>query len=114
MFRMDNMFKRMKFDKIGYWDPKNENKIMSKIAKIMYKLLLNEYFDNWKWRWFLWVALAVNIIEAVVFDFIDGNIANGIVGILIICAMPRPYFSFCKSDIDRKVFFFTFLKKRFY
>jgi len=51
------------------------------------------------WSWILWSALAINIAEATLFDFLSGWYFNGIVGVWLILAQPRPRFApfFCDT-----------------
>lgn len=103
------MFKRMIFDQVGYWEEGNTS-IWSKLAKFTYVILGTQHFERYRWRWFLWCALIVNILEAVTFDMINQNYANGIVGIYCILAMPRGYFTNVTKWLERRVFWFTFLQ----
>lgn len=99
----------MIFDGVGYWAEGNTS-LWSRVAKATYVLLRTQHFDRYRWRWFLWGALVVNILEAVTFDMINQNYANGIVGIYCILSMPRGYFSSMSKWFERRFFFYTFLQ----
>jgi hypothetical protein len=109
LFRLDHKFKYQSFHKLGPYAPENEDKPWSKLSRTVAKLMKAEHFDSNIWRWFLYFALAINIGEAVVFDMLDGNYANGVAGIILVIAQPR-----CQLfKWDKQVFWFTHIREKF-
>lgn len=105
-FRMDNILRAHKSEKVGYYAESATGPWPRFVRFLGSWFPPQSLLDGNMWCWILWGTLAVNISEAALGDFTRGNYANSGVGLWLVAAMPRPYF----STLERRLFFFTLMR----
>jgi hypothetical protein len=116
LYRLTNVFKHMKFAKTGYWAEENLDSFWSRVAHGVANMVPGGIdLDGDQFKLLMVLFFCGNILEAVVYDFERGHIANGIFGLWLIVSMPRGHFASSElgQRIERRMFWFANVEKSF-